>query len=201
MAGFQDSAFVVLVWGLSALGVYQLVYLVRRYLLGGGGYRRRARTGGPMPVLAASEQLALVTAASFQAKPVMNLQEYRVFTIVEREAGACQDGYRVFAQTSLGEVLDCADRAAFSAINSKRADAVVIDRRGHVVIAVEYQGGRHYQGNAAVRDAVKREAFRKAGIEQVEIMPTHSPQEIAVAVRAALRRAAEFRSQSFAKAG
>ena len=36
-------------------------------------------------------------------------------------------------------------------------------------LAVEYQGHGHYQNKAFMRDAVKREAVRKAGIEFLEI--------------------------------
>jgi hypothetical protein len=65
-------------------------------------------------------------------------------------------------------------------------DIVVISGDGFPVAAIEYQGGGHYQGNAAARDAVKREALRKAGVKYVEISETHSHDETAALVRAAL---------------
>jgi len=59
-------------------------------------------------------------AGSFETKRVMSLPEYRVFQQVEVEVTALNKGYRVFAQTSLGEVLASKDDRAFRAINSKR---------------------------------------------------------------------------------
>lgn len=190
MGGLQDTAYVVLVWGLGALGVYQLVYLARRYAqrLGLLPSRRRAAVSD---LVNPADQLRHVMASPFATRPVMSAREHKVFQAVERQASACRMGYRVFAQTSLGEVLSSTDDLAFRSINSKRADVLVVDRRGYPVIAVEYQGRGHYQGTAAIRDAVKREALRKAGVEQVEILETHSPDDIEAVVTAALRRAAE----------
>lgn len=100
------------------------------------------------------------------------------------------------AQTSLGEILttkasfwgqEAAD-LAYRSINSKRADFVVIDRFGIAALAVEYQGGGHYQGTALLRDAVKREAFRKAGVAFLEIPARYRKDDIAVQVRDILHR-------------
>ena len=195
MGGLQDTAFVLLVWSLSALGVYQLLYLARRSVqrLGLLPSRRRRDTATAGDLSNPAEQLTRVMASPFTTRPVMTMREYKVFQTVEREAAACRMGYRVFAQTSLGEVLRSPDEFAFRSINSKRADVLVIDYRGHPVIAIEYQGGGHYQGTAAVRDAVKREALRKAGVEQVEILASHSDDDVTMAIRSALRRAANAR--------
>jgi hypothetical protein len=195
VGSLQDTVYIVLVWGLSALGVYQLAYLARRYgqRIGLLPSRRRSGFAKDTDVANPAEQLTRVMASPFTTRPVMSMQEYKVFQMVEREAAACRMGYRVFAQTSLGEVLQSPDEFAFRSINSKRADVLVIDYRGHPVIAVEYQGSGHFQGTAAVRDAVKREALRKAGVEQVEIFVSHSPEDAATTVRSALRRAADAR--------
>lgn len=195
MDGLQDGAYVLFVWGLTALGIYQLAYLLRRQAqrLGLLPSRHRPDSAPVVDFTNPAEQLQLVMGASFTSKPVMRVHEYKVFQAVEREAAACRLGYRVFAQTCLGEVLTSPDPMAFRAINSKRTDVLVVDRRGHPVIAVEYQGSGHYQGTAAVRDAVKREALRKAGVEQIEILESHTAEDVANAIRSALRRAAEAR--------
>jgi hypothetical protein len=117
-------------------------------------------------------------AASFQKQKVMNGGEYRVFRIIEDEIATMRNGYRVFAQTCLGEVLKSRDDNAHRSINSKRADILVIDRGGWPVLAVEYQGDGHYQGTAAARDAVKKEALRKAGVQYLEVHPTDCDDEI-----------------------
>jgi hypothetical protein len=52
------------------------------------------------------QQLNAVMAATFQKHQVMNRPEYRAFKIIEDDVTAAQRGYRVFAQTCLGEILD-----------------------------------------------------------------------------------------------
>ncbi|MFN0042812.1 MAG: DUF2726 domain-containing protein [Alphaproteobacteria bacterium] len=128
-------------------------------------------------------QLSAVMAASFQKRRVLSTSEYRVFKIIEDDLAAMRRGYRVFGQTSLGEVLQSSCSDAFHSINSKRADILVVDRGGWPVLAVEYQGGGHYQGTAAARDAIKKEALRKAGVRYVEVSETDSDDQIRSRVR------------------
>jgi hypothetical protein len=66
-------------------------------------------------------------------------------------------------------VLQSSSENAFRSINSKRVDALVVDRGGRPVLAVEYQGAGHYQGTAPARDAIKKEALRKAGVGYLEV--------------------------------
>lgn len=129
------------------------------------------------------QQLHAVMAGSFKRQRVLSLSEYRVFQIIEDEFAAQRAGYRVFAQTSLGEVIASDDRDAFSSINSKRADILVIDSGGWPFLAVEVQGDGHYQGTAAGRDAVKKEALRKAGVQYLEFGATDTADQIKSRVR------------------
>jgi hypothetical protein len=48
------------------------------------------------------------------------------------------------------------------------------------VHAIEYQGGGHFKGAhaTAARDAVKKEALRRAGIGYVEVVPGDTPAEL-----------------------
>ena len=87
--------------------------------------------------------------------------------------------WRVMAQVSLGEVLACPDARAYSAINSKRVDLLVVSRRGDPIVAIEYQGHGHYQGTAAARDAITKEALRKAGIQYIEVTPESGTEDMA----------------------
>lgn len=116
-----------------------------------------------------NNQLTTVTNASFSAQSIMNKGEYSVFALTEKFVKAYLPGHRVFAQTSLGEILKSPDRNAFLAINSKRVDILIVNPFGVGILAIEYQGDGHYQQNAPMRDAVKKEALRKAGIPTVEI--------------------------------
>jgi hypothetical protein len=83
------------------------------------------------------------------------------------------------AQVSLGEVLSSPDARAYGAINSKRVDLLIVSRSGDPIAAIEYQGHGHYQGTAAARDAVKKEALRKAGVRYIAVTPESSTEDMA----------------------
>jgi hypothetical protein len=128
-------------------------------------------------------QLSAVMASSFQKQRLLNASEYQAFKIIEHDVAMERKGFRVFAQTSLGEVLKSPDPDAFRSINSKRVDILIVDGGGWPVLAVEYQGSGHYIGTAAARDAVKKEALRKAGVRYVEITENDSAEQILFRVR------------------
>jgi len=188
--GGRTAAFMVL--GLSVI-VFFVVVGATEVLR--SPRRRRFRTPYPfgrsywnqdLDLADPARQLNAVMAASFQKQRVLNSSEYHVSKIIEDEAAKLGNGYRVFAQTCLGEILKSSDQNAFHSINSKRADILVIDARGWPVLAVEYQGYGHYQNAAAARDAVKKEALRKAGVWHLEVHPTDSDEEVRWRVRAQL---------------
>jgi phosphoribosyl 1,2-cyclic phosphodiesterase len=129
------------------------------------------------------QQLCAVMAAPFERRQLLNWSEYQTFKIVEADVAAMQQGFRVYPQTSLGEVLYSSDTNAFRSVNSKRVDMLIVNRAGWPIAAVEYQGTGHYQGTAAARDAVKKEALRKAGIRYVEISASLSANQIRSRVR------------------
>lgn len=123
-------------------------------------------------------QLKAVMAASFEKRRVLNKSEYRAFRIIEKNIAELRRGYRVFAQTSLGQILCSKNSHAFRSINSKRVDILVVDAYGFPVLAVEYNGGGHYQGDAAARDAIKKEALRRAGINYIALSDSDSDESI-----------------------
>jgi len=129
------------------------------------------------------QQLNVVMAASFERRTLLSSREYKVFKIIEADIAAAHRGYRVFAQTSLGEILASPSKEAFLSINSKRVDILIVDPDSWPVLAVEYQGSGHYQGTAAARDAVKKEALRKAGVRYVEVSENDDPAQIRARVR------------------
>ena len=198
---------VLILWGLSALGIYHILREIlwrlspRRPKWRRAAQFRRWRPASkvvkwqpasqfktaPGPVDNV-EQLRWVMAAPFSAERVLSWSEYQVFKEVEAEAVACNNGYREFAQTSLGEVLSSPDDRARRAINSKRVDILVIAYDGMPVLAVEYQGPGHHQGTAAARDAVKKEALRKAGVGYLEVFDDDPSEEIRAKVRSLLGR-------------
>ena len=121
--------------------------------------------------------MEFISRVEFEARRLLNKPEYRILLILEKVTREMGGGYRVMAQTSLGEIIapqvasgsEETRDLAFRSINSKRLDFLVIDRTGMPSLAVEYQGHGHYQNRAFMRDAVKREAVRKAKIRFLEI--------------------------------
>jgi hypothetical protein len=140
----------------------------------------------------AADQLRAVENADYGAQPLLRYQESLVFAAAESAVREVGQRWRVFAQVSLGEVLTCADRDGFNAINAKRVDLLVTDAKFAPIAAIEYQGGGHHLGKAAARDAVKKEALRKAGIAFVEMTGDDGPDDVrrAIARLAATRAAA-----------
>jgi hypothetical protein len=167
----SDVAFVI---GLLVLAAIAALFFDAR------SYAKRRRSRFPYRVFGfgqkpdltdVGQQMHAVMAGSFEKRRLLNHSEYRVFAIVESEIEAHRTGHRVFAQTSLGEILTSKSHDAFHSINSKRVDILVVDRAGWPILAIEYQGDGHYLGTAAARDAVKKEALRKAGVRYVEFSP------------------------------
>ena len=124
-------------------------------------------------------QLRLVMAATFEKRRILSASEARVFSAAEKAIKAHDLTWRVMAQVSLGEVLSSPDARAYGAINSKRVDLLIVSSGGEPIAAIEYQGSGHYLGSAPARDAVKKEALRRAGVRYVEITPEHGAQDVA----------------------
>ena len=122
----------------------------------------------------AAEQLRIVMNATFETRPLLNKSEARVFRELDRMVISRNSGWQVMAQVSLGEILRCRDADAYRCINSKRVDLLLVDENCRPRHAVEYQGGAHHQGNAAARDAIKKEALRRAGIGYHEVVAGHT---------------------------
>lgn len=130
-----------------------------------------------------ADQLRAVRAGRFEKQRLLNAGEHRVFKIIEDCVASHRRGYRVFAQANLGEILDSRDEQAFRAINSKRVDILIVDQGSWPLLAVEFQGGGHYQGTAAFRDAVKKAALTKAGVGYVEVFPSDTAEEIELLIQ------------------
>jgi hypothetical protein len=130
------------------------------------------------PASIAVEQLRSVMAARFNAKSLLNKSEQRLFASVEDILSEHDVGWRLMAQVSLGEILVSPDKEAYLAINSKRVDLLLIDANSLPVHVIEYQGKGHHQGTAAARDAVKKEALRRAGIGYYEIAAGDRPSDL-----------------------
>jgi hypothetical protein len=130
------------------------------------------------PIEIAADQLRTVMKAEFRPQPLLNRNEARLFIALNKMVEEVAPGWRVMAQVSLGEVLRSDDDVAYRCINSKRVDLLLIDDECRPLHAIEYQGRAHYQGSAAARDAVKKEALRRAGIGYLEVVAGDRPTEL-----------------------
>ncbi|WP_338447400.1 DUF2726 domain-containing protein [Pelagerythrobacter marensis] len=128
----------------------------------------------------AADQLKLVSKASFTSRALLNRSEAKVFEALDKAVIARNPGWQVMAQVSLGEFLASPDKDAYFAVNSKRVDFALMDENCRVVHALEYQGSGHHTSDCtAARDAVKKEALRKAGIGYHEVVAGHTtPSEL-----------------------
>ena len=149
----------------------------------GGDNVRALRSGKESQVERAdfaADQLKSVSRARFTSRPLLNRSEAKVFEALDAAVIARNPKWQVMAQVSLGEFLASSDKDAFLAVNSKRVDFALMDDNARVVHALEYQGSGHHSGtSAAARDAVKKEALRKAGIGYHEIVAGHTtPSEL-----------------------
>ena len=144
--------------------------------------RRRVVPFGPRHdvVPDAADQLRTVMQADFKPQPLLNKSETRLFHALEQMVAEIAPGWRVMAQVSLGEILRSQDQAAYRCINSKRVDLLIVDGDCKPLHAIEYQGRGHFKGAhaTAARDAVKKEALRRAGIGYVEVVAGDTPAEL-----------------------
>lgn len=164
---------------IAAIGLW-CVRLCKRVF--GRGVGHLARTG------VAARQLLALRGVRFRTIRLMNHGERRVFAAVERAVAS--DGRRVFAQVNLGEILRCDDSEAFYAINAKRVDMLVVDEQGWPLLAIEVQGSGHYQGDADLRDAIKRQALESAGVGVLEVTGAESVARLQTMTRRALNQKA-----------
>jgi hypothetical protein len=141
-------------------------------------FQRPDAASGKLPD--AADQLRTVMQAEFTAQPLLNKSEARLFRAIDKMVLEARPDWQVMAQVSLGEILRSPDKAAYGCINSKRVDLLIVDEACRPLHAIEYQGGGHYKGAhaTAARDAVKKEALRRAGIGYVEVMAGDTPAEL-----------------------
>lgn len=136
----------------------------------------------PAPRSDAADQLRTVMGADYVCRPILSARETRVFEAALSTISSLNLGWRVMAQVSMGEILASRDPAAHAAINSKRVDILLVDAKGWPKAAIEYQGSGHYQGTAAARDAVKKEALRRAGVAYIEIQEGQKAADLRAAI-------------------
>ncbi|MGB7404758.1 MAG: DUF2726 domain-containing protein [Pacificimonas sp.] len=141
----------------------------------------------------ASEQLEKVMASSFTAKPLLSKREARVAVAAREILAEIAPTWQIAPQVALGEVLRSDCKSAYWTVNAKRCDMLIVDEVWAPIAAIEYQGTGHHQRDAAARDAVKREALRRAGIDWIEVTEGDRPDQLRAAL-ASLARARNVRA-------
>jgi hypothetical protein len=143
-------------------------------------FERKPQAAPAPKIPDAADQLRTVMKADFKAQPLLNKSEARLFKALDKMVIEMRPGWQVMAQVSLGEILKSADKDAYLCINSKRVDLLIVDDKCKPIHAIEYQGGGHFKGAhaTAARDAVKKEALRRAGIGYVEVVAGDTPAEL-----------------------
>lgn len=179
---------VLLVILVAFLFAWNLARWSRRNRRRRGHYKRSPHPAPPLQLIRtgapnggffdSAEQLRVVSNATFEPRRLLSKSEARAFYAVESAIRTLNLSWRVMAQVSLGEILASSDPKAYRAINSKRVDILIITSGGEPLAAVEYQGSGHYIGSSPIRDAVKREALRRAGVDYIEIKPEHAAEDI-----------------------
>jgi len=137
----------------------------------------------------AAEQLRLVMGSDFTARSLLNKPEQRLLAVLDKVLEADSPGWRAHGQVSLGEILWSEDKEAFWAINAKRVDLLIVDSTCKPLHAVEFQGsGHHLSKEAAARDAIKKEALRRAGIGYIEVQTGDTPSDVKAMVQKLVRQ-------------
>lgn len=144
----------------------------------GAGKKADLKAVPDKPSFDAADQLRIVMSADFTSRPLLNTPERRVLTSLDKILAEEAPGWRAMCQVSLGEILASKQEEAFRAVNSKRVDFLVVDAASRPLGVIEYQGDGHHQGTAAARDAVKKEALRRAAIDFYEISAGDKPAEL-----------------------
>lgn len=86
---------------------------------------------------------------------------------------------QLFPQVNFGEIFKCVDddkeSGGYYAMQCKRADFIITDKKFNPIMVIEYNGGidnskgAHYQGDWYSRDEIKKQVCSSAGVEYVVI--------------------------------
>jgi hypothetical protein len=142
-----------------------------------------AQTPQEPPLDHAEKQLLALRGVALKPARLMNDSEFRLFRLVRDVCASRDPSLLVFAQVSMGafintEVRGAVARRAYNAFNAKRIDIGVFSGQAEPLLAIEFNGAGHSQGDAAKRDAVKAEALTQAGVPLVIITPEMSETDI-----------------------
>lgn len=136
-------------------------------------------------ITSTDNQLRFIEDAALQPAVPINREAFKVFRTIESDLPNRGTRYRLLAEVAMGAFIKtsrhhgtAAERKrAYSTYGSKRVDFLIIDPFGRPALVVEYHGSGHHQANASARDAVKKRALQKAGVELLEVYPHSDPHQ------------------------
>lgn len=139
---------------------------------------------------------------SFSRSRLMNGAEYQVYQTLMSllSSSECtKKSLLLFTQVPGSALIEVAGKAgalkkASNAIRYKIFDFVIINGSGYPLAVVEYNGEGHYQSNAQMRDAVKKEACQRAGIAFIAIEGEEKPNDYRLRVLQVLNAPASKRA-------
>lgn len=137
--------------------------------------------GNRLPALAKStavDGLRDVSDARFSAKRLLSDNEAIVLAEVETIIAGVGQAWRVLAQVSLAQIVESTSAEAAAAIEGQLAALVVVTGDRTPIAVVEYQPLGQVRSEDAVRDAVKREALRRAGVAYIEVRASDQPGDL-----------------------
>ncbi len=135
------------------------------------GFENRTTPTWPTPSHN-QEEIAHVRRNRYDWQPILNYSERKLYWKLINQCSKNKNGI-VFAQVSLGEILQHKDYSVYKDVNSKRCDFCITDRNFNPVAVIEYHGEGHYGETSNLRDTVKRNAVESAGLLYFAITPNN----------------------------
>lgn len=118
----------------------------------------------------------LILSTEFKTVPIMNKSEFNIFRLLTEllnDDNHKEKKFRIFTQVGLGGVINTKtdykvasqdEKDAFWAVNSLRADFIIVDSLGYPVVLIEYNGKGHNIENPAYRDIRKQYACQQVSL-------------------------------------
>ena len=145
-------------------------------LAGPGGAGTALVPGHRAPAaMTGTAQLRVVTDARFTSQRLLAENIQRVLEALEIIIAELGQDWRVMPQVHLTEFIGSPDKASEAAVRDHRIDLLIVSAQQMPVAAVEYQALGQIHDDAAINDAVKREALRRADVPYIEVRTADTP--------------------------
>lgn len=124
------------------------------------------------------DKLRSVSDARFSTKRLISDNEALVLAEIEAIIAEIGQPWRVMAQVGLRQIIASNNADANAAIDSQQVALLIVGPDRAPIAAVDYQPLGQVRSEDAVRDAVKREALRRAGIAYIEVRASDGPGDL-----------------------